>query len=849
MIGRTFMLGTHSGADGEAQAMNPKTLDVLEFNKIRRKVAEHCAFSGGVDLALALLPSDDLETVRERLAQTGEAYKLLEQKTDITFGGVKDMRPVLEKAERGVTMMPLDLLDVKNTLVRARSLRNLLTRLEHSFPRLADMAYNIEPCDHVIAEVGRCVNDRAEVVDAASSELARIRQELRVAQDRLLSTLDRLVHNPDIRPHLQDALVTQRQGRYVIPVRAEARGSVDGIIHDQSSSGATLFIEPLKVVEQNNAVRSLELDEDKEIRRILNELTELVADEALYVRRNVQILAELDFTFAKAKYAYAIEGTVPEMLPFSPPARKPCHAHRHPGGNSDNGAEAGEVEAEELAHPGSVIDLHRARHPLLDAKTVVPIDVYLDDETYLIVITGPNTGGKTVTLKTVGLLVVMAQSGLMLPVDVNSKLTVFEGVFADIGDEQSIEQSLSTFSSHMTNIIAILEDADPHSLVLLDELGAGTDPDEGSALAMALLENLRDRGITTLATTHYSDLKLYAHSTPGVRNASVEFDVQTLSPTYELSIGLPGRSNALTIARRLGLNPVIVDKAESIVRPDTLEAESLLDDIKRAKQEARQAEERAKQRERQAQLVERDLRYQLASIEEARREVISDAREMMEQELESLREELKEMRRRLGPTGTFAGADTHSEFLARAEKEINRRQQATERVNRDVVMPGDVDEQIDGPIEVGDRVWVPSLQASGEVLVANYDAGEADVQLGNFRLKLPLKRLELRQKAVRESPPVKVSVQTPAAQRSPGMELDLRGVRVEEGLAQVERYLDDAYMARLPWVRIIHGKGTGALRDAIRLSLREHPLVREFRAGGPGEGGDGVTVAKLVEQG
>ncbi|MEZ4559491.1 MAG: Smr/MutS family protein [Caldilineaceae bacterium] len=825
--------------------MNPKTLDVLEFNKIRGKLVEHCAFSGGADLALALLPSDDLETVRERLAQTGEAYKLLEQKTDITFGGVKDMRPVLEKAERGVTMMPLDLLDVKNTLLRARSLRNLLTRLEHSFPRLADMAYNIEPCDHVIAEVGRCINDRAEVVDAASSELARIRQELRVAQERLLSTLDRLVHNADIRPHLQDALVTQRQGRYVIPVRAEARGSVDGIIHDQSSSGATLFIEPLKVVEQNNAVRALELDEDKEVRRILNELTELVADEALYVRRNVQILAELDFTFAKAKYAYAIEGTVPEMLPFQPPAPKRRHKPRHQTDGEDHAEDEPE---DEPSHPGSIIDLHRARHPLLDPKTVVPIDVYLDEETYLIVITGPNTGGKTVTLKTVGLLTLMAQAGLMLPVDINSKLTVFEGVFADIGDEQSIEQSLSTFSSHMTNIIAILEDADPHSLVLLDELGAGTDPDEGSALAMALLENLRDRGITTFATTHYSDLKLYAHSTPGVCNASVEFDVKTLSPTYELSIGLPGRSNALTIARRLGLNPVIVDKAESIVRPDTLEAESLLDDIKRAKQEARQAEERAKQRERQAQLVERDLRYQLANIEEARRAVIADAREMMEQELEGLRGELREMRRRLGPTGTLAGGDTHSEFLARAEKELNRRQQATEQVNRDVVMPGAVEEQLDGPIEVGDRVWVPSLQASGEVLAANHDTGEVDVQLGNFRLKLPLKRLELRQKAVRESPPVTVTVQAPATQRSPGMELDLRGVRVEEGLAQVERYLDDAYMARLPWVRIIHGKGTGALRDAVRVSLREHPLVREFRAGGPGEGGDGVTVAKLVEQ-
>ena len=359
--------------------------------------------------------------------------------------------------------------------------------------------------------------------------------------------------------------------------------------------------------------------------------------------------------------------------------------------------------------------------------------------------------------------------------------------------------------------------------------------------------------ITTFATTHYSDLKLYAHNTPGVRNASVEFDVETLSPTYELSIGLPGRSNALTIARRLGLNPVIVDKAESIVRPDTLEADALLDDIKAAKQEAQRAEERAKQRERQSQLIEKDLRYQTAEIEEARRAVIAETREIMRAELENLREEIKQMRRQSARNGPFGesgrgSGDTHGEFLARAEQELNRRQQAAETVNRDVVMPGDDDERIDGPIEVGDRVWVANLQASGEVLATHTRTGEADVQLGNFRLKLPIKRLELRQKAVREQQPDRSYANQGMNVQSPGIELDLRGVRVEEGLGQVEKYLDNAYMARLPWVRIIHGKGTGALRDAIRDSLKGHPFVGDFRAGGPGEGGDGVTVAKLMEQ-
>lgn len=811
--------------------MNPRTLRVLEYPKILERLAQYCAFSGGAELAASLLPSDDLVTVQEWLAQTYEAYQLLGQKDDISFGGVSDLRPLLDRAERRSVLLPPDLLEVKFTLQRARQLRNLLTRLEHSFPHLAEMAANIEPCDHVVEQISRCISDRGDVLDNASPELGRIRSELRVAQERLLSTLDRIVHSNDIKPYLQEALVTQRQGRYVIPVRAEYKGNIDGIIHDQSASGATLFIEPIKVVQQNNALRELELQEEKEVRRILLELSTAVAEEAVYLRRNTQVLAELDFTFAKAKYAYTLDATLPEMVAFQP--RKNAHKRS-------------KEEDELAAHPGSVIDLHRARHPLLDQKTVVPIDVYLDDETYIIVITGPNTGGKTVTLKTVGLLTLMAQSGMMLPVDVGSKLSVFEGVYADIGDEQSIEQSLSTFSSHMTNIISILEEADPHCLVLLDELGAGTDPEEGSALAMALLENLRDRGITTFATTHYSDLKLYAHNTPGVRNASVEFDIETLSPTYELSIGLPGRSNALTIARRLGLNPVIVEEAESIVRPDTLQADKLLDDIRRAKQEAFEAAERAKARERQGQLLEADLRYQLAQIEQARRAVIAETRVLMQTELEEARKEVEQLRRQARSGFSGASAASHEEFLARAEKELARRKQATEEVNQRVVVPGRAEERLTGPIEVGDIVWVASLQASGEVL-AVYDAtDEADVQLGNFRLKLPIKRLELRQKAVKETAAPAIRIQNSGPASSPGIELDLRGERVEEGIDRLERYLNDAYRARLPFVRIIHGHGTGAMKSAVRDTLKRHPLVGTMRSGDAGEGGDGVTMVKLV---
>jgi DNA mismatch repair protein MutS2 len=842
--------------------MNPRTLQILEYHKILERVAARCAFSGGAELALALLPSDDLPTVRHRLALTSEAYRLLDQKSDIHFGGVRDVRNEVDRAARHAVLTTHELNEIKSTLLRARALRNLLTRLQDGFPELAAIAANIEACDHVAAEIARCINDRGEVVDSASSELAHIRSELRIAQERLMSTLERLVHHADIKPYLQDTLVTQRQGRYVIPVRSEYKGNIDGIVHDQSASGATLFIEPLKVVQQNNSVRQWELQEEHEIRRILTQLTELVADEADYLRRNVDVLAELDFIFAKAKYAYEIDGTEPTMAPFRKPytlqPRVEDKTQPEELPNPERTAKPkSKTQAQQslippITHPGSLIDLHRARHPLLDAQKVVPIDVYLDDETFIIVVTGPNTGGKTVTLKTVGLLALMAQSGLMLPVDSGSKLSIFEGVYADIGDEQSIEQSLSTFSGHLTNIITILEEADPASLVLLDELGAGTDPDEGSALAIALLDNLRDRSITTFATTHYSDLKLYAHNTTGVRNASVEFDVETLSPTYELSIGLPGRSNALTIARRLGLNPVIVDKAESIVRPDTLQADSLLADIKRAKQEALQAAERAKNRERQAQTLETDLRYQLASIEEARRAIIAETRELMQLELDVTRRDLEQIKKQLANARLFGGknAVADDESLTQAEQALTQRRQETE-IERTVSLPGSGEEQIAGVVEVGDRVYVPSLRASGEVLGINERLSEADVQLGNFRLKFPIKRLELRQKAAQRLPPTETTIQvrnTPkaAAVESPGIELDLRGARVEEGLEKLEQYLNRASLARLPWVRVIHGYGTGAMRNAVRDALRRHPLVSTTRSGEANEGSDGVTVVKLV---
>ncbi|MBM4464286.1 MAG: endonuclease MutS2, partial [Chloroflexi bacterium] len=577
--------------------MNPKYQQILELPKIWERLAEHTSFSAGRELALSLQPSSDFDEVTRRQGETSEARALLDVKADVSLGGARDVRPLVDRAEHGAVLMPSELLDVHSTLVSGRTLRRAITRLRNQFPLLASTAERIEECPGVVAEIARCINDRAEVVDGASQNLARIRRELREAHQRLMARLERIVSSASNAAFLQESFVTQRSGRYVIPLKADFKGRIPGIVHDQSASGATLFIEPLSTVELNNSLRELQLEEEREVQRILAGLSNLVAEEGEYIRRTVEALAELDLAFAKARYAEEIEGVEPQLVTF-----------RKMG---------------DRLHPGSSIQLIKARHPLIDPAKVVPIDVHLDDEYFIVVITGPNTGGKTVSLKTVGLLSLMAQCGLAIPADEGSILSVFSNIYADIGDEQSIEQSLSTFSAHITNVISILGQADEHSLVLLDDLGAGTDPAEGSAIARALLSHLLRRRITAFISTHYPELKVYAHTTPGVENACVEFDLETLSPTYELSIGLPGRSNAFAIAHRLGLSPQIVSEAESMISPESLETESLLAEIKQAHQETLASQEAAEATRRRAEDLERELRQEWADIERTRREILS----------------------------------------------------------------------------------------------------------------------------------------------------------------------------------------------------------------------------------
>jgi DNA mismatch repair protein MutS2 len=557
-------------------------------------------------------------------------------------------------------------------------------------------------------------------------------------------------------------------------------------------------------------------------------LSALIAEEGAFIERTVEVLAELDLAFAKARYANEIRGIEPQLVPF-----KGSVGDLRPSGAK------GQRAASSVQHPGSIIQLQQARHPLLDPATAVPIDVHLDANYFILVITGPNTGGKTVSLKTVGLLGLMAQAGLHIPAEEGSALSVFSGIYADIGDEQSIEQNLSTFSSHTTNIINILGKVDSRSLVLLDELGAGTDPSEGSALARSILSRLLRQRVTTLVATHYPELKVYAHATPGVENASVEFDLETLAPTYELSIGLPGRSNAFAIASRLGLAAGIVEEAKSLVSPEALEAEGLLAEIKQAREDTLAARQAAEEAQREAQALEEELRARLDRIEEERREILNVAREEARQELAALKEEIREIRGHIAPPSK---GKLPEQPLAQATERLAELERSVAPLEPAVRPPPKIGE----PLRVGDVVWVEGLRASGEVI--ELDGDEVEVQVGRFRVKARREELE-RRTVGGELPPARERVPALDVQHpSPGIELDLRGLRVEEAIPRLDKHLNDAYLAGLPSVRIIHGKGTGALRRAVREQLEGHPLVASHRPGDQHEGGDGATVAELVSR-
>ncbi|MFQ3536851.1 MAG: endonuclease MutS2 [Aggregatilineales bacterium] len=790
--------------------IDEKSVHVLELPKILEQLARHASFSGGVERIRALRPTGDLHEALNWQKETTEAVTLFQLRSDITLGSVRDVREAVGQAERGIILEPHTLLDIRATLRRATTLKRMLTRLRSQFPMLAGIAERLEECVALQAEISRVLDDAGNINDAASPKLAIIRRDMRAASERLQSRLQSLITNPNYVKYLQEQLITQRNGRYVIPLRAEHKGKIPGIVHDQSSSGATLFIEPLVTVELNNAVRELQLAEEDEIRRILRELSALVSHEGEFITRTVEGLAHLDMVFAKAQYAAQLRAAPPKLVSFQPRTDSP--------------------------HPGCTIKLEGARHPLLDPEKVVPIDLILDEKTYILVITGPNTGGKTVALKTVGLLAMMAQCGLHIPTNPGAELSVFEGIFADIGDEQSIEQSLSTFSAHMTNTIRILERATPRSLVILDELGAGTDPSEGSALARAILLHLLERGITTLVTTHHPELKVFSQQQAGVRNASVEFDLQTLRPTYRLIVGLPGRSNALAIATRLGLPASIIEMARSLIGVEELITDDLLNELQQTREETRLAREAALAQRQQAENLVRELRERVEATEKERADILAQARRVAERELENVRKEIRKLRHALQSAGQSAEAVKRLEAAA-FDVQPN--------LEAPAISPPNIPDLEDEPptYRLGETVWVLPLNSEGQI--SEIGASDVEVTVGRLRVRAKLDEIERRGKAsgsVREKRREKLPERGP----SPGLELDLRGARVEESLERVEEYLDAAYLAGLPFVRIIHGKGTGALRKAIRQALEGHPLVSRYQRGDESEGGDGVTVVNLI---
>jgi DNA mismatch repair protein MutS2 len=792
--------------------MDSKTLHVLEYDKILERLARFCDFSASADLARALQPSNDFDEVTRLLAETTEA-RLLLSTSDLSIGGSHDIRASANLAARGGVLDPLQLLEVKSTLIACRDLKKSLAHAEEKAPRLAQLAAGLPEAFGIIDAITRVLSERGEVLDSASDKLANIRREVRVARDRLMSRLQKYL--TDSANKLQEPIITQRDGRYVIPLRAEFKGSIKAIVHDQSSSGATLFVEPLPVVELNNQVRELELAERDEERRILAELSLLVGEHAAELKYGIENLAVLDLAFAKAKYAEELHASEPIL-------------HKMDRGSSG------------IDKTPTIVLLH-TRHPLLDPNTVVPIDIDPKPGTRALVITGPNTGGKTVSLKTVGLLAHMAQSGLHIPAQSGSELPCFHDVFADIGDEQSIEQSLSTFSSHITTIIRILKKADSRSLVILDELGAGTDPQEGAALARAILSHLIERGITTFVATHYPELKTFAHSTDGVVNASLEFDVQTLRPTYHLTIGLPGRSNALAIAQRLGLDPQLVAAARSEINPDDLRADKLLDDIRKERNRTSREREKLEKSRGRIEDQTRELEKRLEKIEDERREVLAKARAegelevaVLKQNIESLKGQLKKARQ---PLDAIKVMEQKLEIF---EEKI---QAPVERKPR-------VSDINPSALKLGEKVLIASLKSEG--IVTALSESDAEVQIGTLRVRAKLNDLEKQSSNSDQSKrkaPIETDYQPSAPKRQPtiGIEISLRGKLVEDGLDELDKYLEKAYSAGLPFVRIVHGKGTGRMREAVRTALKDSPYVKSFEEAKDNEGGAGVTIATMAK--
>ncbi|RKN66098.1 endonuclease MutS2 [Paenibacillus ginsengarvi] len=787
--------------------MNPKVLTTLEYHKIRLRLAEHAATSLGKAKAESVQPSLDFAEVKQLLQATDEAFKVDRLKGGAPFGGIRDVRQAIARARIGSTLGPADLLDIALTIGGGRKLKRFLLTMHENepIPLLAQATEPISENREVEEKIKSCIDEQADILDSASPELARIRQELRTSESRARDKLEQMIRTPSIQKMLQDSLITIRGDRYVIPVKQEYRASFGGMIHDQSASGATLFIEPEAVVTLNNKLRELKMREEREIEKILIMLSGFVAEAAEDLSLSVEALGELDFIFARSGLARVLKATLPIM--------------------NDRG----------------FLKLKKGRHPLLNPAAVVPLDVELGNQFSTIIVTGPNTGGKTVSLKTVGLLSLMAMSGLFIPAEEGSQMCVFDAIYADIGDEQSIEQSLSTFSSHMTNIISILKGMTPKSLVLLDELGAGTDPAEGSALAIAMLEYIHQFGCRVIATTHFSELKAYAFERKGVINASMEFNVQTLSPTYRLLVGVPGRSNAFAIAERLGLPRPILEMARGHVDEDDKRVETMIASLEANRATSEDERKKAEQQRAEAERVRSQLEDEREKFREQRDKLLAKAEQEAKAAVANARREADEVIRELRRLALEERGAVKEHKLIDAKRRLD--QAAPElRDKRDAVKTAKKKADVIG---VGDEVRVVSLGQKGHI-VEMAGESEATVQLGILKMKVNKADLELIKQAPAVKPvqPVSASVKR-SRDENVRTELDLRGSNLEEAMIETDRFLDESFLNGFGQVYVIHGKGTGVLRTGLQDYFKRHKHVKSYRLGNYGEGGAGVTVVEL----
>lgn len=793
--------------------MNPKALKTLEYNKIIDKLTEFAGSALAKEMCRNLQPSTDLYEIQALQKETSDALSRIYQKGAVSFRGVRDIRGSIKRLEIGAIIGINELLSICSLLdvcskVKAYSRNDRDPDFEDS---LEAMFQALQPLTPVSSEIRRCIASEEELNDDASPALFKIRRSMRQINDKVHAQLQTMV-NGSARTYLQDAVVTMRNGRYCIPVKAEHRGQIPGMIHDQSSTGSTLFVEPMAVIKLNNDLRELELKEEKEIEMILATLSARCGEETEALRDDLDLLTKLDFIFARAQLSRSMNGTQPD---FNEEGR---------------------------------ILIKKGRHPLLDKKKVVPIDIQLGKDFELLIITGPNTGGKTVSLKTVGLFTLMGQAGLHIPAFDHSELSVFHEVFADIGDEQSIEQSLSTFSAHMTNTVSILKEADDRSLVLFDELGAGTDPTEGAALAIAILSNLHRRGSRVMATTHYSELKVFALSTPGVENGCCEFDVETLRPTYRLLIGVPGKSNAFAISQKLGLSQDIIEEAKTHLTKQDEDFEDLLADLEQKRVTIEQERDQINSYKEEIRELKQRLESKQEKLDLSRDKILREANEQARNILQEAKDYADTTIRNFQKYGKAAGVSAKDmekergklrEKMSTVDKKLSAKNAAPKKSHKQLTAKD---------LHIGDSIKVLSLNLKGTVSTLPDAKGNLFVQMGILRSQVNIRDLEKLDDTVitggnfSKTGSGKIKMSKSA---SVSTEINLLGKTVDEAIMELDKYLDDAYIAHLSSVRIVHGKGTGALRKGVHNYLRRQKHVKSYRLGEFGEGDAGVTIVEF----